>query len=75
MYNTIIKKSEYVCPELQVILVSSESSLLFGSKPGVTDADSNSKGGNNDFVFDDEDEDDSAEYAQTERQKWPYLLW
>lgn len=57
MYNTIIKKSEYVCPELQVILVSSESSLLIISKDGVLEGDGNSKRGNNDFVFDDEDED------------------
>lgn len=57
MYNTIIKKSEYVRPELQVILVSSESSLLIDSKPGVGDGDGNSKRGNNNFVFDDDDED------------------
>lgn len=75
MYNTIIKKSEYVCPELQAILVSSESTLLTDSKPGVNDWNGNSKRVNNYFVFDDEDEDDSADYAQTERQKEPHLLW
>lgn len=66
----------YTKPEIDIFYVQTENVMLTGTNQN-SGGDENvfSKGGNNDFVFDDEDEDDSAEYAQTERQKWPHLLW
>lgn len=66
---------QYTKPEMEVINVLVDSVLLSNSQNEGDERDMFSKDGNNDFVFDDEDEDDSAEYAQTERQKWPHLLW